>query len=133
LFVDKLFQEVNAMGTALVVEDSITEREVITQCLKQAGIVVSTATSGEEALEKLGVSLPDVIVLDVVLPGRSGFEICRELKAEAKTSSIPVIICSTKGSEMDKFWGMKQGADAYLPKPIDQEEFLRTVKQLIKC
>lgn len=119
------------MGTALVVEDSLTEREIITQCLKQAGINVSTAASGEEALEKLSSNLPDLIVLDVVLPGRSGFEICRELKAEAKTSNIPVIICSTKGSDMDKFWGMKQGADAYIPKPIDQAEFVRTVQELI--
>jgi DNA-binding response OmpR family regulator len=72
-----------------------------------------------------------VIILDVVLPGRSGFELCRDLKAEAGTSKIPVLICSTKGSEMDKFWGMKQGADAYIAKPVDQEQLLRIVKQLI--
>jgi chemotaxis family two-component system response regulator PixH len=119
------------MGTALVVEDSMTEREIITYYLRQAGVIVATATSGEEALEKLNTYTPDLIILDIVLPGRSGFEICRELKAEAKTSKIPIIICSTKGSDMDKFWGMRQGADAYIPKPIDQEIFLRTVKQLI--
>jgi chemotaxis family two-component system response regulator PixH len=119
------------MGTALVVEDSMTEREIITYYLRQAGVIVATATSGEEALEKLNTYTPDLIILDIVLPGRSGFEICRELKAEAKTSKIPIIICSTKGSDMDKFWGMRQGADAYIPKPIDQEVFLRTVKQLI--
>lgn len=120
------------MGTALVVDDSLTEREIITAFLKSLGISVATANSGEEALEKLNSSLPDVIVLDVVLPGRSGFEICRALKAEAKTQKIPIILCSTKGSEMDKFWGLKQGADAYIPKPIDQELFLRTVKQLMQ-
>lgn len=120
------------MGTALVVDDSSTERQIISSCLQKEGINVLIATSGEEALEKIKDTRPDVIVLDVVLPGRSGFEICRELKAETSTSSIPIIICSTKGSEMDKFWGMKQGADAYIAKPIDQEEFLRTVKQLIK-
>jgi chemotaxis family two-component system response regulator PixH len=120
------------MGTALVVDDSLTERQIISSCLEQEGINVSLASSGEEALEKVKSTRPDVIVLDVVLPGRSGFEICRELKAEASTRTIPIIICSTKGSEMDKFWGMKQGADAYIPKPIDQEEFVRTVKQLIK-
>jgi chemotaxis family two-component system response regulator PixH len=120
------------MGTALVIEDSLTEREIITQFLKLVGITVAVATSGEEALEKLHTSTPDVIVLDVVLPGRSGFEICRELKSTDKTSRIPIIMCSTKSSDMDKFWGMKQGADAYIPKPIDQETFLSTVKQLIK-
>ncbi|MBW4467885.1 MAG: response regulator [Pegethrix bostrychoides GSE-TBD4-15B] len=119
------------MGTALVIDDSMTDREVLTACLKQAGMNVLTAVSGEEGMEKLASSQPDIIIIDVVLPGRSGFELCRDLKAEAKTSKIPVIISSTKGTEMDKFWGMKQGADAYIPKPIDQEELIRTVKKLI--
>ena len=119
------------MGTALIVDDSLTDMEVVTGCLKQDGLNVLTASSGEEALKKLASHTPDVIILDVVLPGRSGFEICRELKAETSTSNIPVIICSTKGSEMDKFWGLKQGADAYLAKPVDQAELTRTVKQLI--
>jgi len=120
------------MSTVLVVEDSLTEMQVLTRCLQQGGLDVLTANSGEEALTKLNSQKPDIIILDVVLPGCSGFEVCRELKAAAETSSIPIVICSTKGGEMDKFWGMKQGADAYLAKPIDQEEFLRTVKQLIK-
>ena len=119
------------MGTALVVEDSLTDMEVVIGCLKQDGLNVLSANSGEEALEKLNSLTPDVIILDVVLPGRSGFEICRELKAEASTSNIPVIICSTKDTEMDKFWGLKQGADAYLAKPVDQAELTRTVKQLL--
>ena len=120
------------MGTALVVEDSLTEREVLTGYLQEAGITVVTATSGEEALEKINNTTPDLIVLDVVLPGRSGFEICRQIKNTTNTSNIPIIICSTKGSEMDKFWGMKQGADAYLPKPVDKDELITTVKKLIK-
>ncbi|MBF2048338.1 MAG: response regulator transcription factor [Leptolyngbya sp. IPPAS B-1204] len=119
------------MGTALVIDDSMTDREVLTACLRQAGMTVMTATTGEEGLEKLSISQPDIIIVDVVLPGCSGFEVCRELKAQAKTSKIPVIISSTKGTEMDKFWGMKQGADAYIPKPIDQEELIRTVKKLV--
>lgn len=119
------------MGQALIVDDSSTERQIITGYLQELGITVNTAESGEEALEKLSNSNPDLIVLDVVLPGKSGFEICREIKAEAVTSKIPIIICSTKGSEMDKFWGMKQGADAYIPKPIDKDEFFSTVKKLI--
>lgn len=120
------------MGTALVVEDSITELQIIKSCLQQIGINVATAASGEEALEKIRSCCPDVIVLDVVLPGRSGFEICRALKAEENTSKIPIIICSTKDTEMDKFWGMKQGADAYLSKPIDQQVLIRTVRELIQ-
>jgi len=119
------------MGTALVIDDSMTDREVLTACLKQAGMDVITANSSEEGMDKLAGSQPDIIILDVVLPGRSGFELCRDLKAEAKTSKIPVVISSTKGTEMDKFWGMKQGADAYIAKPIDQDELIRTVKKLI--
>ncbi|EDX76964.1 MAG: response regulator [Coleofasciculus sp. D1-CHI-01] len=120
------------MGTALVVEDCLTDLQIITQCLQQEGIKVLTADSGEDALMKLSSQKPDVIVLDVVLPGRSGFEVCRDIKDAANTKSIPVVICSTKHGEMDKFWGMKQGADAYIGKPIDQAELLRTVKQLIR-
>lgn len=120
------------MDTALVVEDSLTDREVISSCLLEGGFNVLTAKSGEEALEKISSHKPDVIILDVVLPGCSGFELCRELKSEARTSKIPVVLCSTKGSEMDKFWGLKQGADAYLAKPVNPEQLLRTVKQLIQ-
>jgi len=120
------------MSTALVVEDSLTDMQILSSCLQQGGINVLTANSGEEALAKISSQKPDIIILDVVLPGCSGFEVCREIKDAAATSKIPVIICSTKGGEMDKFWGMKQGADAYLSKPVDQEEFVRTVKQLIR-
>lgn len=119
------------MGYTLIVDDSATERAIIANCLKQIGIEVSIAISGEQALEKIQHNSPDLIVLDVVLPGRSGFEICRELKGNDITNKIPIILCSTKGTEMDQFWGMKQGADAYIPKPIDQEQLIKKVKELI--
>lgn len=121
------------MAIVLVIEDTQTEREIFTSCLQRGGLNVLTANSSEDALQKISVQTPDVIIMDVVLPGRSGFELCRELKSNATTSKIPVVICSTKNSDMDKFWGMKQGADAYIPKPVDQEELIRTVKQLIKA
>ena len=119
------------MGYTLIVEDSATERSIITGYLKEVGINVSVALTGEEALEKIQHRFPDLIVLDVVLPGRSGFEICRQLKGCENTNQIPIILCSTKGTEIDRFWGMKQGADAYLPKPIDREELVGKVKELI--
>jgi chemotaxis family two-component system response regulator PixH len=121
------------MGTALIVDDTKTELSILSDCLKGAGITVDTASSGEEALEKIGIKHPDIIILDVVLPGKSGFEVCREIKQDATTQNIPIIICSTKGTDMDKFWGKKQGADAYIPKPVDRDELIRTVKQLIKA
>lgn len=120
------------MSTVLVVDDSISEIEIIGSCLRRSGLNVITANDGSDAMSKISNQKPDAIVLDVVLPDKSGFELCRDLKAEASTSKIPVVICSTKGSDMDKFWGKKQGADAYLSKPVDQEELVRTVKQLIQ-
>ncbi|NCO75096.1 MAG: response regulator [Cyanobacteria bacterium] len=120
------------MGNALIVDDSSTERKILVSYLQELGITVTTAESGEEALDKLSSNIPDLIILDVVLPGKSGFEVCREIKAGANTAKVPVIICSTKGSEMDKFWGMKQGADAYIPKPVDKDELFSAVKKLIK-
>ena len=120
------------MSTALIVEDSATQVEVISSCLKRGGFNIQVAGNGDEAMAKISSQKPDVIILDVVLPDRSGFELCRDLKAEAGTSAIPVVICSTKSSEMDKFWCMKQGVDAYIAKPVDKEELLRTVKQLVK-
>ena len=119
------------MATALVVDDSRTDLGVISSCLSENGITVITAESGEEAIEKLEHQTPDLIILDVVLPGRSGFEVCRQLKAEPKTNMIPIIICSTKGTEMDKFWGLKQGADAYLQKPIKLDELSGIINKFL--
>jgi two-component system, chemotaxis family, response regulator PixH len=119
------------MGTALVVDDSMTERAIFSECLMEMGIKVTTASSSEEAIEKIKTTNVDVIVLDIVLPGRSGFELCRELKGSEQFKKIPIVMCSTKQTEMDKFWGMRNGADAYLVKPIDQQEFIKTVKGLL--
>jgi chemotaxis family two-component system response regulator PixH len=120
------------MATALVVDDTVTEREILKSFLTEAHFDVVIAITGEEALEKAGSTNPNVIILDVVLPGKSGFEVCRELKEQDATKNIPVIICSTKNTEMDKFWGLKQGADGYVTKPVNKEELLEAVKKLVK-
>ncbi len=121
------------MTTVLIVEDTQTEAEIISGTLQNAGFKTLRAVSSEEAKIKLSQLKPDVIVLDVVLPGESGFELCRELKDQPDTKNIPVILCSTKNSEMDKFWGMKQGASSYLTKPIVADELVRTVKLLAQA
>jgi two-component system, chemotaxis family, response regulator PixH len=120
------------MGTVLLVEDGVTEMQLLTTYLKQAGLTVMSAQSSEEAQVKLDGQKPDLIVLDVILPGKSGFELCRELKADPNTSSIPVVICSTKDTEADKMWGDMLGANAYVPKPVDPTVFLQTIQKLIK-
>jgi two-component system, chemotaxis family, response regulator PixH len=120
------------MTSVLIVEDTLTEAEIITGTLKNAGFTTVVATSSEDAKVKLAQQKPDLIVMDVVLPGESGFELCRELKEKAETKDIPIIMCSTKSGEMDKFWGMKQGASAYVTKPINPDELVRTAKLLSK-
>lgn len=119
------------MATALLVEDSVLEIEILSSYLKALNINIEIVESGEDAISKIDSKKHDLIILDVVLPGKSGFEVCRKLKGEDHTKNIPIIMCSTKNTEMDKFWGLKQGADAYLTKPVDQKEFNKNVKQLI--
>ncbi len=120
------------MSTVLVVEDGLTDMEIISRYLKQAGFSVISAKTSEEAQEKLSINKPDLIFLDVILPGKSGYEICRELKDNPITSKIPVIFCSTKNSDVDKMWGTMLGADAYISKPIDKQELEGAIKLLIK-
>ena len=120
------------MKKALIVEDSQTDLQILSSCLGKNGYDVVKATSHDEALSEIEKQAFNVILLDVVLPDRSGFELCRHLKAENKTSQIPVVIYSTKDSDLDKFWGMKQGADAYLTKPVDTDELARTLQQVVK-
>lgn len=118
------------MITVLLVEDSLTETEVITQYLRQAGLRVVSVKSGEEAQLKIELQKPDLVILDVILPGQSGFELCREIKTNSSTQQIPVVMCSTKGTEADKLWGSMLGANAYIRKPVDQQELIQTIQQL---
>ena len=123
-------QKLVYMTTILLVEDSLTETEMITRHLRQAGLNVISVTSGEEARIQLQSQKPDLVILDVILPGQSGFELCREIKTNTSTQAIPVVICSTKGTEADKLWGSMLGADAYIPKPVDQQALMQTIQQL---
>ena len=87
--------------------------------------------SGEEAQLRLKQQQPSLIVLDVILPGQSGFELCRKLKSNPETKEIPIIICSTKNTEIDRTWGEMSGADAYVSKPIDEHQLVQTVNKYI--
>jgi two-component system, chemotaxis family, response regulator PixH len=126
------YRKIFYMSTILVVEDTMTQAEIITSSLRNAGFNTLLAMSGAEARSKISQQKPSAIVLDVVLPNESGFELCRDLKDKPETKDIPIVLCSTKSGEMDKFWGMKQGASAYLTKPVDVAELIRTIKLLVK-
>ncbi len=119
------------MAKVLIVEDSLTQRELIAQLLKANGLEVSTAADGMEAMEKIKNNPPDVVILDIILPKMNGYEICRKIKADAKTQNLAVVMCSAKKEEFDRYWGMKQGADAYIAKPFHPQELVGTIKQLL--
>ncbi len=116
------------MVTALVVEDSVTDRERLSSYLQELEITVVGVASSEDGRVKVQSERPDLVILDIVLPGQSGFEFCRDLKTNEQTRHIPVVICSTKSTEADKLWGSMLGADAYLCKPVTLED-LRTAIQ----
>ena len=120
------------MSTILVVEDSPTQRQFILDVLKGSSLTVTVANDGIEALEQIQLSCPDIVVLDVVMPRMNGYEVCRRLKTDPKTQGVPVIMCSSKGEEFDRYWGMRQGADAYIVKPFQPKELVGTVKQLLR-
>lgn len=115
-----------------MVEDSFSQREMIIELLQGSGLQVTVASDGVEALEHIQGSPPDLVVLDIVMPRMNGYELCRRLKADPATQGVPVVMCSSKGEEFDRYWGMKQGADAYIAKPFQPTELVGTVKQLLR-
>jgi len=114
----------------LVVDDSPTDRKHLTDILAKSGYKVSTAESAEEALVKVKQLKPDLVLMDIVMPGQNGFQATRELSKNDATKHIPVIICTTKGQETDKVWGMRQGARDYIVKPISQADLLAKISAL---
>jgi len=120
------------MSKILIAEDSSTQRELVATLLKKFGLDVIVAVHGLEAVEKAKSHLPDLVILDIIMPHMNGYEVCRELKAKSETANIPIVMCSSKSEEFDQYWGMKQGADAYISKPFRPEDLLGTVKQLLR-
>lgn len=118
------------MVSILIVEDSATEASLLVDCLQKSGFDVLTVTTAEAAKAILSHRDFDAILTDVVLPGQSGFGLCRDLKSQEKTANIPIIICSNKTEKIDRNWGLKQGASAYVTKPIDVDEIVQTVKSV---
>lgn len=119
-----------AIKKVLVVDDSATERHVLGELLTQQGFEVSFAESGEQGVATAKSSLPDLILMDVVMPGLNGFQATRAISKDEATQHIPIIICTTKGQETDKIWGLRQGAKDYVTKPIDARELLGKIAAL---
>ncbi len=119
-----------AIKKVLVVDDSPTEVHLLRQMLTKNGFTVTTAASGEEAIVKARAEKPDLILMDVVMPGMSGFETTRSITKDPQTGGIPVIICTTKGQETDKAWGLRQGAKDYIVKPVTETVLMEKIKAL---
>lgn len=120
------------MSTVLVVEDSTAQQAMMKDLLEESGLRVMVASDGIEALQHIQGHTPDLVLLDIVMPKMNGYEVCRRIKANLRTQNVPVVMCSAKGEEFDRYWGMKQGADAYIAKPFQPTELVGTVKQLLQ-
>jgi twitching motility two-component system response regulator PilH len=114
----------------LVIEDSITQRTYLQRLLVQNNFEVSLASNGQEGIEKAKAVKPDLILIDVVMPGMNGFQATRVLSKDPETKHVPVFICTKKGEETDRIWGLRQGAKDYLVKPIDDGVLLKKIAAL---
>ncbi|MGH7231740.1 MAG: response regulator, partial [Nitrospiraceae bacterium] len=111
--------------------DSYAELQLIEGVLKGANHTVVSYPNAEKLEEKLATERPDLIVMDVVMPGRNGFQACRDLKSDDRFKNIPVVLCTSKGQDSDKFWGQQQGANGYITKPFKGEDLLAAVKKVL--
>lgn len=119
------------MAIVLVCDDMQTDRELMGGVVQSTGHVPEYATDGEEAFTKATKIKPSLILLDVVMPKENGFSTCRRLKKDPATSSIPVVLVTSKSSSTDKFWGERQGADAYIVKPFSPAELAKVIKKFV--
>ncbi|MDZ7962171.1 MAG: response regulator [Aulosira sp. DedQUE10] len=119
------------MPTVLVVEDTPSQLELINSFLRDSGYIVLKAYDAKDGLTQAINHQPDVIITDVVMPGLSGFEFCRQLKKNSTTEKIPIIICSSKNQDIDRIWGMRQGADVYLTKPFTKQQLVRAIESVV--
>lgn len=119
------------MDRILIVEDSPTILHQVKQELIAVGYEVLEATNGEEALRVASDQQPRLVLLDVILPKLNGYQVCRKLKAEPGMENIPVIMLTSKSKDSDRHWGLEQGADAYLTKPVEPEALLALVAEYL--
>ncbi len=114
----------------LIVDDSKTELYHLSQILGKGGYQVRTAENGPDAIRRLEESKPDLILMDVVMPGQNGFHLTRSITRDPRFADVPVILCTSKNQETDRVWGLRQGARDYIVKPVDGAELLAKIKAL---
>ena len=119
------------MASILIVDDSPTEIHVLKTMLEKNGYTALTASSGEEGIASAKAEKPDLILMDVVMPGMNGFQATRALTRDAETSAIPIIIVTTKDQETDRVWGLRQGAKDYVTKPAEEKDLIGKINQAL--
>ncbi len=119
------------MAKILIVDDSEAYLHSLAKLVEAEGHEVITANSGEQGVEEAKAAVPDVILMDIVMPGMSGFQATRKIAKEDATKDIPIIFVTTKDQETDRIWGMRQGATAYITKPVDKKELVSAINKAI--
>ncbi|GAB3183783.1 response regulator [Hydrogenophaga aquatica] len=120
-----------AVKDILVVDDSRTELVFLKGVLTRKGYRVRTAENADQALQQIGMQLPDLILMDIVMPGTNGFQLTRTIAKHPEYGKVPVFICSSKSLETDRVWGLRQGAREYITKPVDPEQLLAKIEAIV--
>ncbi|ENU31095.1 MULTISPECIES: response regulator [Acinetobacter] len=119
------------MARILIVDDSPTETFRFREILTKHGYDVLEATNGADGVTMAQAELPDLVLMDVVMPGMNGFQATRQISKAKETQHIPVVIVSTKDQATDRVWGKRQGASDYLTKPVDEQQLIDVIKELL--
>ena len=119
-----------AIRNVLIVDDSKTELMYLTDLLQKNGMTVRTAEIAEDAFRRLAEEKPDLILMDVVMPGQNGFQLTRSISRNPAYADVPIIMCTSKNQETDRVWGMRQGAKDYITKPVDADDLMAKIKAL---
>jgi twitching motility two-component system response regulator PilH len=119
------------VANILIIDDSPTDVRVLATLMERAGHQVAAVSSAEEGIERVHAERPDLVIMDVIMPGMNGFQATRTLTRDPKTQDIPVVMITTKSMETDRVWGMRQGARAFITKPVGERELLACINDLL--
>jgi twitching motility two-component system response regulator PilH len=119
------------VANILIIDDSPTDVRVFTTLLERAGYLVDAVGSAEEGIERVRAKLPDLVIMDVIMPGMNGFQATRTLTRDPVTSNVPIVMITTKSMETDRVWGLRQGARAFITKPVNEKDLLACINDLL--
>jgi twitching motility two-component system response regulator PilH len=128
----QIFKEVMIMAKVLVVDDVAVDLNRMADIVKSMGHIVIQASDGDEAIAKTQSEKPDLILLDIVIPKKNGFQVCRELRDDPSVAATPIIMVTSKNQDNDKFYGLKQGANEYIPKPYTEDALKSAIAKFLK-